>query len=412
MEAAKIVEQNSGNRLTAGMLRVLMLLWLAGVMLRLTILALPPVLRSIDTDLHLSGLDVGVLTALPSLFFTMAAVPGAVLISRFGAVPVLLLGLLVNAFGAAARGFAGGVIGLELATSVMCLGVAVMQPAMPTLVRTWTPARVGLATATYTCGLLCGEVLPALLPFAPDLPVIGGGWRAALFIWSLPVLATAAVTVALRPRSLPGADIRASRKWPNWREGSIWRVGLLLGAVNASYFGLNGFLPGWLSQAGGSDKIRSALLTLNAAQIPASLLLMVYLERLVFRRWSYVVAGLLMLAGSVGLAIAPAAFAVPSAALAGFSLAWLLTLALALPALLVPQTEVPSVSAAVFTVSYTVAVLTSLATGALQSAGPSRVASILPIAAAALAVVAIGTTVRRRPGNKARQQPSILRRKG
>lgn len=383
------------------LLRALILLWLAGVALRLTILALPPVLHAVEVEFRLRGLDIGILTAIPSLFFALAALPGAALIGRFGAVPSLLAGLLINALGAAARGFTGDVIGLELATCVMCLGVAIMQPAMPTLVRSWTPARVGLGSATYTCGLLCGEVLPILWPFAPDLPVIGGGWRAVLFQWSLPVLATAVVIAISQPRPAPKLNSRATRTWPNWRNRSIWKVGLLLGAVNASYFGLNGFLPGWLSKAGGASVIQPALLALNAAQIPASLLMMVFVERLALRRGGYVVAGSLVLAGSVGLATGPVSLAVPFAAVAGFSLGCLLTMALALPPLTVAAEEVPGFSAAVFTVSYTTAVLTALLTGLLENSGPSRWTSILPIAAAALAVVAIGATMRR-PGRKRR----------
>ena len=378
------------------LLRALALLFLAGVMLRVTILALPPVLPSVEAEFRLRGTDIGVLTAIPSLFFALAAVLGAVLVRRFGSVPSLLAGLLINAIGAAARGFSGDVIGLEVATAVMCLGVAIMQPVMPTLARTWTPAHVGLATATYTCGLLCGEVLPIVVSSAPDLPFVGGGWRAGLLQWSLPVLAAAVVIAIFQPRRREH-DRRPSRSWPNWREGSIWKVGLLLGAVNASYFGLNGFLPGWLSRAGGSDMVRPALLALNGAQIPASLLMMVFLERLVFRPWSYVAAGVFIMAGSVGLATAPAAFSVVFAAVAGFSLGWVLTLALALPAMMVPAPDVPSTSAAVFTVSYTIAVLTALLTGVLQASGPSQWASVLPIAGAAVAVMLIGARVRRPP---------------
>ncbi len=397
MEETKVVARKTSQRWTAGLGRQLVLLWLAGVMLRLTILALPPVIEPVVSEFHLRGFDIGVLTALPSLFFATAAIPGAILISRYGPLPSLVFGLLLNALGAGARGFSGGVAGLAATTSLMCLGVAIMQPAMPTLVRTWTPARIGLATATYTCGLLCGEVLPSLWPFTPHLPLVGDGWRSALAQWALPVLATAAVIVLLRPHGSSDKGVRASRIWPDWREGSIWRVGVLLGAVNASYFGLNGFLPGWLARSGGADVVRSSLLALNAAQIPASLLLMIVLEKLVFRRWSYVVAGLLVLAASVSLATAPVAFAITSAAVAGFALAWLLTLALALPPLLVAGEDVPSVSAAVFTVSYTIAVLTALSTGALESAGAGRFTTVLPIAASALTVVAVGLTVRRRP---------------
>ena len=395
MEGATVEKQPWSGVLMVALLRPLALLWLAGVMLRLTILALPPVLPSIEAEFNLRGYDIGVLTAIPPLFFAVAALPGAALISRFGAVPSLVAGLLVNALGAAARGFVNGVIGLELTTCVMCLGVAVMQPAMPTLVRGWTPARVGLASAVYACGLLCGEVLPVLWPYASDLPVIGGGWRAVLFQWSLPVLATAAVIAALGPRPARKQDWRVARAWPDWRQGSVWKVGLLLGAVNASYFGLNGFLPGWLSEAGGASQIQPALLALNAAQIPASLLMMIYVERLALRRVGYAIAGLVVLAGSVGLATAHAALAVAFATVAGFSLGCLLTMALALPPLTVAAQDVPSFSAAVFTVSYALAVLTALVTGVLQSLGTGQFVSILPIAAAALAVVAVGATIRR-----------------
>lgn len=378
-----------------GLLRPLALLWLAGVMLRLTILALPPVLQAVEAEFRLRGFDIGVLTAIPALFFSLAAVPGALLIRRFGAVPTLLTGLLVNALGAAARGFAGSVIELELATSTMCLGVALMQPVMPSLVRTWIPARVGLATATYTCGLLCGEVLPAAWSLPPVLPLVGDGWRATLFAWSIPVLATVPTILILQPRTAREHTGGASSSWPDWRAGTVWKVGLLLGAVNAAYFGLNGFVPGWLSRSGGSDMIRPALLALNAAQIPASLLLLFLLEKLVFLRWSYVVAGLAMLAGSIGLAMGPVTLATAFAALAGFSLAWLLTLALALPPLLARAKDVPSISAAVFTVSYAIAVLTALLTGVLVTGGPSGAVGILPIAGAALVVVVVGLTVRR-----------------
>ncbi len=388
--------RQQADRMTIGLLRPLALLWLAGMMLRLTILALPPVLHTVELEFRLRGSDIGVLTAIPALFFSLAAVPGALLIRRVGAVPSLLAGLLVNACGAAARGFAGGAVELELATAVMCLGVAIMQPAMPTLVREWTPARIGLATATYTCGLLCGEVLPAAWPIAPVLPLVGGGWRATLALWAIPTLATVLMILVLQPRSTGKPAMRASPAWPDWRAGTVWKVGLLLGAVNAAYFGLNGFVPGWLSRSGGPDMIRPALLTLNAAQIPASLLLLVLLERVVFRRWSYAVAGLAMLAGSIGLATGPVALAVAFAALAGFSLAWLLTLALALPPLLVDAEDVPRTSAAVFTVSYAIAVLTALVTGVLVTIGPSRIVGVLPIACAALVVIVAGAMVRRR----------------
>ena len=56
-------------------LRALLLLWIAGVALRLTILAVPPVIPLIHDDLHLSETQVGILSGLPMVLFAGAASP-------------------------------------------------------------------------------------------------------------------------------------------------------------------------------------------------------------------------------------------------------------------------------------------------------------------------------------------------
>ncbi|MGH7212524.1 MAG: MFS transporter, partial [Acetobacteraceae bacterium] len=155
----------------------LVLLWLSGAALRVPILAVPPVLPRITAELGLSATDIGLLTALPPLLFALAAVPGAMLIARFGLVSTLVVGLLLNVLGTAARGFVGSALGLDATTVLLCLGIAVMQPALPPLVRAWAPARIGFATAVYTNGLLVGEIVPVAWVPQPVLPLIGGGWR-------------------------------------------------------------------------------------------------------------------------------------------------------------------------------------------------------------------------------------------
>src|SRR5215831_9143152 len=80
------------------------LLWLAGNGLRITILAVPPVIPLIRADLHMSETEVGILSGLPPVLFGIAAVPGSLLIARFGALPTLVVGLLATAAGSAWRG--------------------------------------------------------------------------------------------------------------------------------------------------------------------------------------------------------------------------------------------------------------------------------------------------------------------
>src|SRR6185312_5638414 len=106
-----------------GPLMLLTLLWLAGASLRLTVLAVPPVLPLIHADLGLSEAAVGTLGSLPSLVFAFAAVPGSLLIARLGARPTLVAGLLLTALAAAARGAAGDVALLYLTTLLMSAGI-------------------------------------------------------------------------------------------------------------------------------------------------------------------------------------------------------------------------------------------------------------------------------------------------
>ena len=82
----------------------LLLLWLAGACLRLTVLATPPVIPALHANLHLTETQIGWLSSLPPMLFALVAVPGSLLIARVGLIPALLVGLLLTALGGAARG--------------------------------------------------------------------------------------------------------------------------------------------------------------------------------------------------------------------------------------------------------------------------------------------------------------------
>ena len=135
------------------------LLWLAGVGLRLTILAVPPVIALIQADLQLSGTEIGILSGLPVILFAIAALPGSLLIARFGALPTLVAGLLIAGVASGLRGALLDVSVLYAATILMSAGIAIMQPALSPLVRQWLPQRVSFGTALYSNGLLVAETL-------------------------------------------------------------------------------------------------------------------------------------------------------------------------------------------------------------------------------------------------------------
>lgn len=384
-----------GRRLSS-----LALLWLSGAGLRLTILAIPPIIPQIRGDLHLSQTEVGILSGLPPVLFALAAIPGSLLIAKFGASSTLIVGLLVTSFGGALRAFSPNVAVFFLTTVVMSMGVAFMQPAMPPLVRQWTPERIGFATAVYTNGLLVGEVLPVALSVPFILPLVGGHWRASLIVWSAPLAVTALLATwhLLRFGPFDAVGNEPRRWWPDWRDARMWRLGLMFGAVNSIYFATNGFLPDYLVSLGRPDAISGALTALNFGQIPASLLLLIASPYLIGGRWPYAANGLIAFIGLLGILFTNGVGLVIFAALIGFSCAATLILALALPALLSAPHDVHRLSAGMFTISYTCALVVPVLSGALWDLTGAPDAAFAPplLCAVALILLAPGLTLESR----------------
>src|SRR3954468_17788301 len=200
-------------------LTCVLLLWLAGIGLRITILAVPPVIPLIRVDLGMSETQVGILTGLPPVLFACTAVLGSLLIARFGALTTLLAGLFATAAGSVLRGAAPEILTLYTAAIVTGFGVAIMHPALPPLVRTWLPHRIGFGTAVFTNGLLVGEILPVALTIPFLLPLLGDSWRESFVIWAIPVALIGLVIMMAAPR--PAAPIRGiapQKWWPDWSD--------------------------------------------------------------------------------------------------------------------------------------------------------------------------------------------------
>lgn len=277
-------------------LRVLALLWLCGVALRLTILAVPAVITQLQTELNLSGTEVGILSGLPVIIFGLFAVPGSVVIARLGIVSALVIGLIATGIGGALRGAVPSAIVLYGMTIVMAAGVAMLQVALPAAVRVWTPGRIVFATAVYTNGLLFGEIFPVALTQPLVMPLVGGRWEASFAVWSAPLLLIAVLVWSMAPRSERPAVMVGSAWWPDWRSRLMWRIGLIAAGIMGTYFASNAFLPPYLVERGRPDLITPVLTALNVGQLPASFVLLAFANRFERRAWPFVAFGILALA--------------------------------------------------------------------------------------------------------------------
>jgi CP family cyanate transporter-like MFS transporter len=363
----------------------------------LTVLATPPVVPLLHADLHLSETAIGWLSSLAPMLFAIAAVPGALLIARFGILPALVMGLLVNAFGSAARGAFPDAVSLYVSTIVMAAGVAIMQPALPPLVRVWFPQRIGFATAMYTNGLLIGETLAVALTIPLVLPLLDNSWRLSFVVWSAPVLLTAILFIISIPM-LGGANqtsVSTNRKWwPDWRQPLIWRLGVILGSINAMYYVTNAFLPDYVTAHGRADLISQALTALNLCQLPTSFLMLGLAGRLVKEPWAYRITGGLAALSIIGMMTMDGYWIVFWAGVLGFSSAATLILVLALPSVLGAPDDVHRTSAGMFTISYSIAMVLSVVGGWLWDLTHQPVASLAPAAVCGIVIVLLSSTVR------------------
>jgi CP family cyanate transporter-like MFS transporter len=376
----------------------LCLLWLLGTALRFTILAVPPVIPLIHDEMKLSETQVGILTGLPSMLFAIAAVPGSLLIARIGINAALVVGIAITAIGGALRGALPDVTWLYAMTVVTGAGVAIMQVAMPPTVRVWVPQRIGFATAVYTNGLLIGEILPVALMLPLILPMVDGKWQWGFVVWSVPVviIGIAVIIFAPRPQTANGSQT-ARRWWPDWNNTLIWRLGLMLGTVNAIYFGINTFIPDYLKSNGEAGWISAALSALNLGQLPASILLLAVAGRLERKTWPYFVCGLIIIIATAGIVFGSGAFVVAAAALQGFAAASILILVLALPPLLSPPEDVHRVTAAMFTISYSCAVLIPVISGLAWDISGIAGMAFLPIALCGLLLIILAPAINHIP---------------
>lgn len=350
------------------LLTALALLWLGGAGMRLTILGVPPVIPLIHDDLHLSEAQVGLLIGLPLVLFALASVPGSLLVARLGAVRTLTLGLLITAVAAAARGAAPNIWLLYAATALMGVGVSVTQPAVPMLVRHWTPTRMGLGTAVYTNGLLTGVALSSAVTIPLVLPLVGQSWRWSMAVWAMPVLLTALLVFWLAPRGEPRTveqTAAQNRWWPDWKSPVTWLLGLAFGCNNAMYYSANAFLPDWLAHIGRPDLVGAALGFCNASQLFASFVLLLFADRLQRKAWPFLVFGPIILLGFIGIVAGEGILLVAAATMVGFGTAISFVGLLALPPVLSPPDDVHRLAAGMFTISYSCGVIIPVLSGAL-----------------------------------------------
>jgi CP family cyanate transporter-like MFS transporter len=374
----------------------LALLWFVGLYLRLPILVAPPLAPAMGAELDLNQAQIGALTTLPVLMLALGALPGSFVIARLGPAAAVVAALLGLALASAGRGLVPPLAMLFGCTAAMGFAIAIMQPALPVLVKRWCPESLALASAVYMNGLLMGEFIGAGLTLPLVMPLLGGDWRGTLVVWSLPALAVAGA-VYLRAGRM-SADLREELTpgmWnPRWREGRVWQLGTLLGAASAGFFGTNAYMGSVLEEQGRGDQLAAVLFYFNATQVAGSLLMLVLARVLAGRRWPVIMAACALPAGLLVAGLTSGTLFLAAVVLVGLCTCVQLILMVSLVPQITGEGEAGPLAAGMFAVGYLLGFLVPLGGGALADATGVARLTLLPLGVLAV----IGAAVALAPG--------------
>ena len=405
-------DNSAAGQPAAGLAKLLCILWLAGVAMRMTILAMPPVIPLVHDELHMSETQVGLLIGLPLAIFAIAAVPGSLLIARIGTGLAVILGMVITALAGAARAarrrrldalrrrhrdrlrrrhHAAG-----HADAGARMGAGAHGARHRRLHQRHADGRDVLAGADHSVRAADGR--RQLAARSRRLGGAGAADRAGI----LPAQPAHAVVAARPGRAIGG------RWWPDWKNPLIWLLGLTFGSNNSTYFATNAFLGDYLASKGQADLLGSALGWLNGSQILALVILFVTANRLQRRAWPY--SGVRPHAdrGLPRHDILHRRLSRSSsrAAVVGFTTAVTLTATLALPPLLSAPGDVPRNAAGMFTISYTCAVIIPTISGALWDMTGKPWTAFVPLCICAVTLTVLGVVLTRyRPAT----DPGIVR---
>ena len=396
---------NSERPFTTGRAIIIcILLTLVGFNLRSVILGVPPILPLIQHDLGLNYTATGFLTSLPILVLACAAWPSGLIAERIGPRACVSIGLALLGGGAILRIFWPIASLLFLFTLLMSLGIAIAQTAVPVLARHWFPTRIGLVSALFSDGLIIGEAVAAGITVPVMLQFWGSdGWASTFLLWGVPVivlllfwlwLAPAAPThiSSPEPATLPEITIQKEKPTatPQTRVSAL-HLGIMVGAGSLIYFGMNGWIASY-NQAIHHGSLTPATLTiLNTAQLPSSLAVTLFAQRLAGRRWPFIAAGIVCIIAISGWVFTPAPLELFWAALLGGSSALVFTLGIALPPLLARSGEVARLTGTTISLTYAVAFIGPLIGGQLWDIFHLPAIAFLPVALASILLIVLGS---------------------
>ncbi|GGF38683.1 MFS transporter [Aliidongia dinghuensis] len=299
------------RRLSAGQAIAMMLgMVLVGLNLRPALSGVAPILTEIRGQLGLSTAFGGLLTTAPVLCLGLFGPLAPRLARRFGIERTIFAVMILLALGTALRSLGGAAL-LFLGEIIAGASIGIIGVLLPGLVKRDFPDRMGLATGAYTMALCFGAAAAAGLtaPAEHWLANLGfaGGWRPALAVWAVPVLAAALAWSPQLARAgrLPPAPVRPPVKGL-WRTPLAWQVTLFMGLQSSLSYCVFGWLAPILQDRGLTPVESGLVVSVSAlVQVVSAMAAPMLTDKGPDQRWMVVVTLGLVITGLMGAVAAP-----------------------------------------------------------------------------------------------------------
>jgi CP family cyanate transporter-like MFS transporter len=385
---------------SASEVRVVAALFVAGLVFRVPILIVGPLLKDLQADLAMSHGVAGLLSSIPVLCMAFLAPVGPVLAGSIGTRVAVVACMAATAGFGLLRAIAPDAASVILLTVGIGVGMGIVGPVFTQVVRSTLSHRPTLGTGAYAMGYIVGSSAAAAV--AVPLAIALGGWRGAFATAAILSFAAMAGWWLLAPRQ---AHARVPLRLPRlpFRAPIGWLLGLGFGLQSILFYAAISWLPSIYIERGWSTSDAAALnATFAALGIVTTLTVPLIARWIRSRRAQLAIAASLALLGSLGIATgadgppssaAVGLFAYGSVLLLGFGIGIFFPISLTLPVEAARSpAESSALAALMLLIGYTLASVGPVLLGAARDATGSFVVAgwlLVAVSAAMLATTSL-----------------------
>ncbi len=237
----------------------------------------------IQASLGLNSTAAGMITTIPLIVFAVVCPLASGLSERFSVGKMIEFALVFICVGVGLRALFGA-FGLFAGTTLMSVGVGIMNSVMIALIKLRFPKHVGLVSALYTTTMS----LTTAMSMGINVPLAGIiGWQGVLGMW---VIAAIPAIVLWAPQSRLEINRGSSSNGKNgliFKMMRSWRAWLLLGYMGTQsmlFYCTSAWLPSILQSRGMDAGDAAAVSTvLQIISLSTTLLVPILMERMNWR---------------------------------------------------------------------------------------------------------------------------------